>query len=180
VVAILEGSGIDLINCRCLPPLPDDGRPAVKRRGHSWKFLLQEHGSGVTDTRNRCLAEKFRHNLGQPEKYREVGLPTRESETRNPRDVTFLGTSKADPLSRQLISPIPLPPRRSRRERVREEPRPGSRGAPVRAAKSAVGAHSAGPFFSPDCSRIICRCRRSSQVEHGSPRCGSNPVPKAY
>src|SRR5215204_7601998 len=35
VVAILEGSGIDLINCRCLPPLPDHRRPAVKTRGHS-------------------------------------------------------------------------------------------------------------------------------------------------
>src|SRR6476659_2457664 len=80
VVAILEGSGLDLINCRCLPPLPDHRRPAVKRRGHNLKFLFQEHGSGVTDTRNRCPAGKFRQLCGQPEKSSRIGAPARKSE----------------------------------------------------------------------------------------------------
>ena len=52
VVAILERSGIDLINCRDLPPLTDHYRFAVERRGHLWKSrgeVLQILGNGCSD-----------------------------------------------------------------------------------------------------------------------------------
>jgi hypothetical protein len=56
VVAILERSGIDLINCRNLPPLPDHCRFAVERRGHLWKSrgeVSQILGNGCSDGKFR-------------------------------------------------------------------------------------------------------------------------------
>ena len=61
VVVILERSGIDLINCRDLPPLTDHYRFAVERRGHLWKGLIARSRGEVSQIlRNGCSDRKFR------------------------------------------------------------------------------------------------------------------------
>ena len=70
VVAILERSGIDLINCRDLPPLPDHCRFAAERRGHLWKGLIARSRGEITDTRERLFGRKVPGTCGQPENQR--------------------------------------------------------------------------------------------------------------
>jgi hypothetical protein len=67
VIAILERSGIDLVNCRNLPPLPDHCRFAVERRGHLWKGLIARSRSEVSQLlRNGCSDGKFREAAVNP------------------------------------------------------------------------------------------------------------------
>src|SRR4051794_20354635 len=64
VIAILERSGIDLINCRNLPPFPDRCRFAVERREHLRRGLARSRGEVVKVTPERLLGRKVPGNCG--------------------------------------------------------------------------------------------------------------------
>src|SRR3954453_19583455 len=84
VVAILERSGIDLINCRNLPPLPDHCRFAVERRGHLWK----SRGEVSQILGNGCSEGKFREPATRKSK--------KQTATRNPRSSSRLRSGCAN------------------------------------------------------------------------------------
>ena len=78
MVAILERSGIDLINCRNLPPLPDHCRFAVERRGHLWKGLIARSRGEVSQIlRNGCSDGKFREAAVNRQSKKQSALVTR-------------------------------------------------------------------------------------------------------
>jgi hypothetical protein len=86
VVAILERSGIDLINCRNLPPLPDHCRFAVERRGHLWKSRARCHRYSGTAVRTESSGKI----CGPTRK------PKKQSATRNPRSSSRLRSGCAN------------------------------------------------------------------------------------
>ena len=90
VVAILERSGIDLINCRNLPPLPDHCRFAVERRGHLWKGLIAGAGARCHRYSGTAVRTESSGNL------RSTRKSKKQSATRNPRSSSRLRSGCAN------------------------------------------------------------------------------------